>query len=229
MRAELVYSPGYQIPLWLGPAQVRLWRRLDRLIGSATFQRTTVRELAAELGVNPGSVSRDLDRLQALGLAVHDATWGRAGVRLWRVLARGGRRGLDPVRRHRAIARMRVALADQATLFADSPDQSGPVPSPRSGSPDDPPAFPPTPAGPFASERCTCGRLRLVRTDAERTPCTHRPDVVTEDDPGSDHEPTVTPTVTPTPAATIACYDYTGHRFHHRYGPDGWRCRECFP
>ena len=38
--AALVYSPGYQLPLWLGRGQLRLWRRLDAVIGGQVFAAT---------------------------------------------------------------------------------------------------------------------------------------------------------------------------------------------
>lgn len=199
MTMTAVYSPGYQLPLFLGPAQLRLWRRLDRLIGARTFAASTVRGLAAELGANPGSVSRDLDALARLGLAVHDTTWGRAGVRLWRVVARGGRRGLDPRRQRRAWLRMGVrAVPGQATMFeaddresvppADRSPTASPVPIPageavnpgseaslhgRDATPAGASQGGDAPAGPFAYAHCACGRPRIVKVGEPAPDCTH--------------------------------------------------------
>ena len=202
--ATLVHSPGYQVPLWLGPAQVRLWRRLDRVIGGRTFAATTVRALAAELGSNPGTISRDLDALARLGFAVHLARWGRAGVTLWRVVSPGARRGLDPRRQRRALARMglsRVAPG-QLTIEAMTPADDPPAPigaSPtgsagrylaepvnpdapavashagQGGAPDPGAEVDPSAPGPFATIRCECGRPRLVAQGRELSPCPHPP------------------------------------------------------
>jgi hypothetical protein len=201
----MAYSPGYQVPLWLGPAQIRLWRRLDRVIGGRTFAATTVRALAAELGSNPGTISRDLDALARLGFAVHLARWGRAGVTLWRVVGPGGRRGLDPRRARRALARMGVraapgqlALISEASPSTDDPPEpsatsptgpagrypAGPVNHDvtagsshdgRGISPDPGAEIPPSASGPFETIRCDCGRSRLVMLGREPSPCTHPP------------------------------------------------------
>lgn len=189
MGATLVHSPGYQVPLWLGPAQLRLWRRLDRTIGGRTFASTTVRALAGELGTNPGTISRDLDALARLGFAVHLARWGRAGVTLWRVVSPGGRRGLDPRRQRRALARMglsRVApgqlalVTIQATDPADDPPASGPSPTaapipPGAAVNPEPGGDTGAAAGPFDTIRCSCGRSRLVANGRELAPCPHPP------------------------------------------------------
>jgi hypothetical protein len=200
--AAMVHSPGYQVPLWLGPAQLRLWRKLDRLIGGRTFAASTVRGLSRELRSNPGTISRDLDALARLGLAVHDSTWGRAGVRLWRVVAPGGRRGLDPRRQRRALARMGITAAPgqltlahvAATLAADDPPAPPSVAvgsavsawaaepiiptADRPGTADRPTGAadaPPASAapGPFRVETCPCGRSRIVMDGRPLTPCPH--------------------------------------------------------
>lgn len=175
----MVYSPGYRLPAWLGRGQLRLWRHVERELAGKPHTSTTVRAIATELGVNPGSVSRDLDALARLGLAVHHAAWGRRGVLIWRVVARGGRRGWDLVRRRRALARMGVALDGQLSLaFAESRE---PEPVPSAPAPHAPPAVPPPPAErsdspePFATVICRCGKLRLIRNGDEPSPCPHPP------------------------------------------------------
>lgn len=200
--ATLTYSPGYQVPLWLGPAQLRLWRRIDRTLAGRPHVRTTVRALAAELGANPGTISRDLDALGRLGFAVHLATWGRAGVTLWRVVSRGGRKGLDPYRQRRALARMGVSRVAPGQLALATIEAVTPAYPPDAGSPptgsagrylaepvnpapvlgDGPPngadagtAEPGDAPAPFGTITCECGRTRLVAVGREPSACPHPP------------------------------------------------------
>lgn len=253
VSTTLVYSPGYQVPLWLGDGQLRLWRYLDRELGARNYASTTVRAIARRLGVNPGSVARDLDALARLGYATHLAEWGRAGVRLWRVVARGGRRGLDQRKRMRALARMGLLASSPGQLALTTYGAGEPVPRPaptaagvRDRAPaavmptssanvdrlhgvdaaDDSAASEVVAAGPFGSIRCACGRSRLTRDGAVSGPCPHgRGDGVPTPTPPPNGDPD--PEVDPTPSRTVACLDYAAHRFEHAYVGGRWVCYSC--
>lgn len=113
-----IFSPGVGLPVWLGPAELRVWRELEpHLTRRRRPIRTVLRAIARDLGLNPGSVSRILSRLHGLRLLVHETSRGRlGGVTLWRTVGRVSGAVLAPARRIRALARVGVELAGAVQL-----------------------------------------------------------------------------------------------------------------
>lgn len=121
MRARSVAvaaSPGW------GGEQVELWRVqsdayaavLARLDGKRTWrQLPTLRELAAALGVNVGTVSRTLRRLAELGLVDRQALRGRLGLVRVRLTRRSWRS-----RPRRALPRRPVPFGQLALAYSDA-------------------------------------------------------------------------------------------------------------
>lgn len=183
-----VYSPGYQLTLWLGSGQLRLWRRLDRMLGSSSEGSSTIRAIARSTGANPGAVSRDLGRLAALGFVVRSTTRGRfGGVRLWRVVSRRAR---ELAGRARALRRMRAPAPGQLELILaagtlleapwwdpepvelDEPEPVGPEPGSLRAERDPAPDITDRIGSEYGEVRCErCGRLRLTYHGSTAGPC----------------------------------------------------------